>query len=304
MSRYPLLTNLRIGGYDWHTDEPVKGQVVVVPGDEPANVILTFPTLVEAPVALEPILYSGITPEEWLAAGLDPVRQAPLWMCPSGLQLDVRSNCYASEYEYSQYNGHPAARFKNDLPYGGITYTTGQPFEPGIDFLVMKCEFALVTLQEMLLPAGRYVFRRDVRIIPRSLTYDDSPGTPIPELCNNRNLVNHPEFPSQTIEVVCIVPDNLTLADVTRVDPPEARPGDEIRLSGSRLDHTTRVMFSPGIPAQFRIESESLLTVRVPEQSVTGLLVVETGLGWVLVADPFRVVPVGPAVASGTDLVF
>lgn len=298
MSRYPNLTTTRVNGAAWHTSDPHNGSVVIVPGNEPANVILTVPTLVEAPVKLEPLFPTSITPQQWEAAGLDPVHQPPMWKCPDGMHLDVRSSFSAMEYEYIQYNGHPAARLKQQLPNGNAPYTMGVPFEPEIDFMVLTCDFGLVIFSDSLLPAGRYVFRRDVRIIPRNLAYGPSPGIPLAELYNNRNLCSHPELPCESIDVIGTMPENLILADVAQVNPPEASPGDVIKMSGARLDKTSRVMFSPGVPADFRIESESLLSVTVPQLAESGLVVVETKLGWVLIKNHFRMRPHGPRLAT------
>jgi len=299
MSRFPIPTTFRVGNYEWYTNEPKKGQLVVVPGEEPENVIFSFPSLVEAPIQLTPSFPLDFTLADWRNAGLDPSCQAPIWTCPDGLDLAVYTYYDSHEYQYWTYHGQRAARYKQMLPMGGNQYTIGQPYNPDIDFFLINCGFALVSLdsKEKQLPSGNYSFKHEVIIIPRSYASDYSGYGP--ENYCNKNALSHPELLRSTVEVGFFVPGDLVLPEVMQVAPSEVRPGDQIHLHGSRLDHTTRVMFYPGIPAKYRIETESLITVWVPNipdvndsiaQSKTlGLFVVETSLGWIVIDDKIKI---------------
>jgi hypothetical protein len=94
------------------------------------------------------------------------------------------------------------------------------------------------------------------------------------------------------------LPDGLAPSEATvrRLPRGTANPGvssvipnsanDTLYIIGQRLDRTTGVMFSPGVPGEFVIESDTQLRVGVPPVAEPGLLVVETTFGWVLTESP------------------
>jgi hypothetical protein len=85
-------------------------------------------------------------------------------------------------------------------------------------------------------------------------------------------------------------------ATVRRLPRSTANPGvssvipnsanDTLDIIEQRLDRTTAVMFSPSVPGEFVIESDTQLRVGVPPFAEPGLLVVETTFGWVLTQSP------------------
>lgn len=280
MSLYPNITTVRVSGADWHTQAARNASVVVVPGSEPANVIFTFPRLIEAPVEPVPEFPGNISRKQWIEAGLDPEDQPPLWVYPDQLLTDARSNAYASEFEFYEHNGQRAARPKRYIGRGGPTYTSGIHIDPGADFYVIDTGFGLIIHADQLLPAGRYVFQQDAVLIPRSLEHDCA-GQPSMAMCyRNQHLSDHPDLPRFRLETTAVVPDDLRIASISQV---ATIPGTgTVAISGDRLDRTRRVMFAPGIPGDFHIESDTLLRVSIPDEAEPGLLVVETTLGWVL----------------------
>lgn len=156
--------------------------------------------------------------------------------------------------------------------------------EPGPDFLLLRGDFGLIVYDEALLPAGRYVFRTEAWLIPRSLAYPCGRSDNIAECYQNRHLVNSPHLPHVSIEIVGEVPNDLVLPSVISVTPNPG--GDTLYIVGQRLDRARRVMFSPGVPGEFVIESDTQLRVGVPPTAEPGLLVVETTFGWILTESP------------------
>ncbi len=282
MSLYPNLTTVRVNGAEWHTGDPLPSSLVVVPGSEPGNLIVTLPRLVEAPGNPIPVLPLETTREEWLAAGLNPDTQPLFWQFPNGLDTEVRVHGSVTEWQYEIWNGRRSARIRQHA--GFVDYTYGFAVEPGPDFFVLRGDFGLIVLDEALLPAGRYVFRNEAWLIPRSLAYRCDAATNLAECFQNRHLVNNPQLPHASIEIIGEVPNDLLLPSVSSVIPNSAN--DTLYIIGQRLDRTTGVMFSPGVPGEFVIESDTQLRVGVPPVAEPGLLVVETTFGWVLTQSP------------------
>lgn len=276
----PSLAWVNSSGFDWHR-QPSPGSIVYVPGNKPVNIISSLPRLEAAPVDLAPVLPSGATSQSWEDAGMDPSTQAVLWRWEGKYQVDVRVEVRALLYEYYQYNGMKAARYKQDLTSSVYPYTQGPALEPPFDFVVLRVSFGLILMQRALIPPGQYRFALDLDVIPPEAAYEFKNGMPIEYAYRNQNLEMLSDRLSTTLEVIADVPEGLVLPAVHSVQPTVGGRGTRMSIQGARLDRTMRVAFNPGISGEYRVVSESSVEAIIPSGAETGPMVVETNLGWV-----------------------
>ena len=286
-SPYPTLSTLNTSGFDWLTDYPQPGSVVYVPGAEPVNIITSVPFLIGAPGQLEPLFDDQITREAWEGVGLDPTSQAPLWRFHSGQRIDLQTNSYGLVFQFI--NEGVGATYLESLPWDPSPYTNGTAIDPGVDFVQMKQFFSCVAWDNLMLPAGRYVFRVDLYAIPRDAAYIGSGQIPLVECYRNRHLSELPDIPMTSIEVIGEVPANFRIPSVNRILPAIGHAGIELEFSGELLARTDEVTFAPSLSADFQVISDNLVRARVPDLTETGQVIVKTSRGWVIVNDPFVV---------------
>ena len=287
-STEPSFACYNLTGYDWYS-YPVNGLAVHVPGPMVANVIATLPRLVATPVPLVPILPAGATREQWLDAGLDPDNQAPVWRFTDGLDAYVGVTLTGYEYEYTTNLAQQSARREQILPGNAVPFTDGQAVDPGIDFVSIIVRVQFIKLMDRAFPPGPYRFTLDLDIIPRAAAYQPSSEIPIEQAYRNRNLNALPVRNTTTITATVEVPSDLMLPSVTGVSPASGSPGTRVAIAGTRLDRTVRVTFFPGVPVDAVVVSDTLIEVIVPANAETGLVVVETRLGWIRIDQPFEV---------------
>ncbi len=282
ISVYPHLTtnNPSPGEVDWYTSPGNPASIVVVPGEEPANVVFTFPKRVEAPGSPQPAFTLGHSPEQWQSVGLDPRCGPPLWRFSNGLEVDVRTLNSSMIYEYYDYQGQRAARYKETGESFTTPYASGIPINQQRDFTVIHPGFGLYILNDQEFPPGDYVFEFDAVLVPREFAPSPPTGTPDVEYFINHYAAEHPELPRTRIRASATVPNNVQMPMVSSAGA--ASPGDRTLVVGKRLDLVHRVMIDPGVPAQFNVLSSECLEVIVPDQARSGCLVVETRLGWAL----------------------
>lgn len=73
---------------------------------------------------------------------------------------------------------------------------------------------------------------------------------------------------------------------------PMAGPaGTKVTISGTQLNDVTRVQFSPGREAPFKVLSDSQIEVTVPDGAVTGPIKLSTAAGTAVSKDTFEVMP-------------
>ena len=293
-SPFPSLSTINTVGYDWLTDYPQPGSVVFVPGTEPVNIIASVHYLIDAPAQLEPLFSEELPRDVWEAAGLDPTSQAPLWKFPSGQRIDLQTNCYGAVYQFI--NNGTGATYSTSLPHDPFPHTNGTAIEPGLDFVQISQFFSCVAWDDIMLLAGRYVFRVDLYAIPRDKAYECSSQIPLAECFRNRYLSELTDIPMTSIEVVGEVPANFRIPRVTQMLPATGRAETEVDLSGELLSRTDEVTFVPSLPADFQVISDSLVRARAPTLTESGQVIVKTARGWVIVSDPFVIED--PAVMS------
>jgi hypothetical protein len=84
---------------------------------------------------------------------------------------------------------------------------------------------------------------------------------------------------------------DIAMPAITGIDPPQGPVGSSVVISGSNLKSVTGVEFTGAAATQFTKNSESRLTVRVPDGATTGPITLRVGQEHVESSTNFTVTP-------------